>query len=1151
IYQFKSFYTFEKQFTISFISVQCQAIRDKAFRAQREYIYQYETQLVTGMEPFTAIHSGFRLSATARVQFSTGTEVDVHLENMFVYRINKPVKQYQADSNMIPKQFISEGASEMLPLIISVLKIPFRFKYSKGHVIKVMLSDKETEWSANTKRGFVSLFEVNLEKRMLLQQLSQPAHTTHGPTVDNYKVMEKAVTGDCATTYTVKSRLTTSHFFVSKVRDFDNCLEKPVYFKSIVDGYPTPTHQKDNPLSVGATVEYSLSGTTTRFLILSAIAQTKIIFTPVTQNGAIRTTVNQTLYLKDAGPIQQNVPTLTPREHERNKFSEELRMSLPGQILDPQDPFQSRGENSQHNPSQSEADQKYNVDEIYTQLLHAAQNTQQVTSQEALVRLRLAVTMLKASPREIIRELWEKIQSGTPHRSETELAKKALWNVLPHVGTEGAALHILDVCTNDTTMRSNCTTALNTLTLKVTPTTETIEKLIALIEALATTGRPDKLTQVSYLSLGSLSYKLSLAKYWNMEEIKRVSRILADLRGRHGSRFVRQYLSSKRRDVRTRKTHILNVHAQTNHRIVETIKKLIDEGTQAERVLGLKSLANAGDTESLSILKQIITNRNEPLFIRIFAVTAHRRMYLEPAAHQQAIGTLLSVYQDSMEMHEIRSAAFRTMMGLWPDQDVITGIAQDLHSEQDIRVSQYVSSYLDRLANSSYTPLWELNKKCKDAMKFSPPNYKADYYHPFEKSIGMMFPDHKAGIDLRVSALGSPYKFGSLSFGMDTYIYGVHSTFFELGINSEGMSPVLADLFGPKGLLSHSQSLLDLMRRAPGAGQSQAIIDEIFEKLKVQPRTESLPSAHVYYMVMGHELDYVDFTEILSGINTRGLAAVQVDVDQLKASLPIHYEDLGFQHDTQLSLPSEAGLPVSLKLQASNTVKMDGLLTVDALPFFSKSGREGPLPSTLAASIDLKPKMVTALYGSMGLDWHVAPALAFHGIFKNSMPIRNDLVYNIQSQTLKIINHVPKLSKPMMEVIIEPYGEFQTIRSRDRDTDDRVKSTIDRTPLLATTGTKVTPLDLSYDIDAMGLKLGVQGQVPDNWGLKTPLRPLSGRTVLNFYLSPLGDEAPDTITIQSQIVELNPDSLEAAPADWRADQRKPKNQASPTSAPTI
>ena len=61
-------------------------------------------------------------------------------------------------------------------------------------------------------------------------------------------------------------------------------------------------------------------------------------------------------------------------------------------------------------------------------------------------------------------------------------------------------------------------------------------------------------------------------------------------------------------------------------------------------------------------------------------------------------------------------------------------------------------------------------------------------------------------------------------------------------------------------------------------------------------------------------------------------------------------------------------------------------------------------------------------------------------------------------------------------------------------------------------------INLFYSIDVLGYKVGVQGQIPDQWGMRSPFQPLGGRTVLDFYMSPL-DQAPHTITIQGQIVQ--------------------------------
>lgn len=55
-------------------------------------------------------------------------------------------------------------------------------------VAVITFNDKETEWSTNTKRGFISLFELNLNKRNLIEDvLQQPSGEA---SVNSYKVLE-------------------------------------------------------------------------------------------------------------------------------------------------------------------------------------------------------------------------------------------------------------------------------------------------------------------------------------------------------------------------------------------------------------------------------------------------------------------------------------------------------------------------------------------------------------------------------------------------------------------------------------------------------------------------------------------------------------------------------------------------------------------------------------------------------------------------------------------------------------------------------------------------------------------------------------------------------------------------------------------------
>ncbi|GFO19035.1 vitellogenin, partial [Plakobranchus ocellatus] len=1020
-----------------------------AFRGRREYVYKYDAQVVTGMEPFTAVHSGLRLSAIARVQFTTYTKIRVLLDNIVFYRLNKPVVQYQADSNILPEQVLSDLRGADINKMVESLRVPFGFEYVRGHVIRIILSDKENVWSANAKRGFISLFEVNLEKRMLMEQYSQGQSTgVNGQALDNYQVMEKAPTGDCATTYTVKSELPDNHLFVLKVRDFDVCLERPIFFKSMFQGYETPQHKK------GA----------------------KVLMT------------------------KKTIPHVVRGKHKKD---EQLHMTLYNKFVDPQDPFEQSGEEGKR---VSSAYDVYPMDGIIGQLTLAAENTHNMTSQESLVHLGALISMLKLSPMETPKNP-EQDLSSSRERPPDRLNDKIFWNVIPHVGTCAAANFILDVCIYNEALWANCSTALNVLTLKVTPTAKIIKKLVKLIETLSQSKtRPDKLKQASYLTLGSLAYKLSVEKQKKMDEIKQTEKILdVIILGRDDNRFVRRYLAQKRREVRKKKSDIIRIHADTTGLIVEFIKRLIEPGSQEDKILGLKSLGNAGQIGSLSILSQILNNRKEPMINRILAITGHRRMYVDDAARKQAIDTLLGVYQNTKETSDIRITAFSILFSLWPEKAVLTGIAQSLNYEKDTHVSHYVLSLLSSLANSSYSVFSELSKNSSDALQFAPPNYETGYYHSFYKSVSKMFPDYKTGLSFNMKSIGSKSKYEGWAFSLDTYIYGLHSNFLEIGIHSEGLDQLLSKLSGSGSLLTFSKAVLDLLKRSPRSARSHFTIDKIFKTLNIKPRTASLPEAHIYYKMMGHELGYFDLNDLLGVIPSIDKFPIDVKSGKLNIALPIQREGMWYLHDTQLTLPSEAGLPISLKLQLSTSVKNNGHVSADVLSYLSPNPKIG-------FNVDLQPKVVASLYGSMGLDSYILkPAIAFRGLFKQAIPIKKEAIIDLHSGKFKFTKSLPQTNKPITEVLIEPFGEFQVFSTNDK----KLAVSIERIPIFASTGIKFTPVNTFYISNFLGYKFSIEGQLPS--GLRTPICPYRGRTVLNLWMTPL-KQAARKITINGQIV---------------------------------
>ncbi len=125
--------------------------------------------------------------------------------------------------------------------------------------------------------------------------------------------------------------------------------------------------------------------------------------------------------------------------------------------------------------------------------------------------------------------------------------------------------------------------------------------------------------------------------------------------------------------------------------------------TQYEKVLTLKTLANAGLDMSVFELEKIIKNTglNAPheTIVRMQAIDALRQLRsLMPRKIQKI---LMPVYKNQQEMPEIRMNAVAQIMQTQPERAVLDQLAQQLTLERSQQVVSFVYTMLRTFANST------------------------------------------------------------------------------------------------------------------------------------------------------------------------------------------------------------------------------------------------------------------------------------------------------------------------------------------------------------------------------------------------------------------------------------------------------------------
>ncbi|XP_055885752.1 uncharacterized protein LOC106063555 isoform X2 [Biomphalaria glabrata] len=1053
---------------------------------REEYVYEYNTQILTGLPLHSSIHSGYRVNAIARVQFSTKSKVNVQLENIRLYNIRQPITQIEAHENLIPEEYLKELTGSESTVIVESLTTPFGFDYENGQVKRALLAKKEMEWSANAKRGFVSLFEIKLKTKRLLEDRQLLAGEDKSYT-SSYKVLETSAAGICSTLYTTECLSgNCSRQHVTKVRDYTQCLERPVYLQTKYDGFFPIGHSKDNPLTTGAVVKYLIEVYRGKPTILSAVAENRIVFSPYLNKGSVTTTVNQTLSLIQVKKSAIDIPDVF-------SLKVSLIMSLPSKSVDCQDPFELSKK------SCKEPDlEVYSVDAIISQLKQAADNNLNIASRESLVHLGVVVEMLSVSPRTVIKSLWEKL---THSLNQTEQhARKILFNVLPHVGTEAAVNQVLDICSQDLDFEK-CAIAFNILTLKATPTETLINKFISLVK------QQDKMSpvmkQTAYLSLGSLGYKLAQAKNRQLKELMKIEQLMLTLQTENSEALVQ-----KKREVEEKRYKIVNSFDKLGKNIVDTINELVVSGSKHSKILGLKALSNSGLPHAVPIFNKILANHEPHLYFRILAVLGHRRMYFDRTVREESLKTLLAVYNDKTEVNEVRSWAFITLMQLHPELPVIQTIARNLNSEKDAYVSGLVLSYLSSHANTTFYPFTTFVKNCSDALKFAPRS-NLNYQRSFTNLVTKMYDSAKIGKVLSVTSIGSMNRFESWSFNLDTYVFGLYSNFLEVGINSMEVSQFLNKLFGPQGLLTMNKSIFDMLKRNKKSTSPQEMIEDIFKVLKIQSRKGGMPAAHLYLRVMGHELRYLDLSEYISSLMANGKMSIYNNSSSVFPSLPLDVKTMYYLMNTKMTLPTEAGYPVSLKLKVSKTLNVKGSVSLSVEPSIFEDERMGWPPKKVSASLDFRPKGVMEIYGSMGLDAHYMKRVAsFRALVEFAMPIQKNISYDLSARKFKLVSIVPELNKPLVKFLIQQYAESVTL------TNNFTATHVDQLPLCAH---KVIPINKFYDLNVLGYKVGFVGQLPYQFDWQNPLHIMGGKTYIRLMKKPMKD-SPKVVTLTGQLV---------------------------------
>ncbi|XP_076066631.1 uncharacterized protein LOC143039997 [Oratosquilla oratoria] len=374
--------------------------------------------------------------------------------------------------------------------------------------------------------------------------------------------------------------------------------------------------------------------------------------------------------------------------------------------------------------------------------------------------------------------------------------------------------------------------------------------------------------------------------------------------------------------------------------------------TEKERiVVALKALGNAGRwVNAASVLKRCYTEDND-MEIRVAALEAWRHA---PCHYDRS--HLMSVFIDVQQDSEIRIASYLALMTC-PNKEVIDIVKDRLNSEAINQVSSFVWTHMTNLYESAAPgKLWMHDLIGQDFLKHKFNTSALKFSRNFESSFFMNEINTGATVESNVIFSGKSFLPRSAMLNLTMDLFGESINFFEIGGRFEGFEAYLERFFGPDGYYPEETvaAILKNLRQEKNKEQTSnlaTIIEEATDE----------PSGSLYLRLFGNEMyykhfhgladlfkssDYSNPMDLLTDLVRKG------NVDYLKSFSII---------DTEFSLSSISGLPITLKLNGTATVglKMSGTFQPRSLKNINIQG-------------DFQPSASIQLAGSQYIDAFVA-----------------------------------------------------------------------------------------------------------------------------------------------------------------------------------
>ncbi|XP_077980832.1 vitellogenin-3-like [Glandiceps talaboti] len=1139
-------------FVLGVLLVQAE-ISQRGYESGREYVYEYEGQLLTGVPKTSQEYSGLKIKCKPILQFRSDNKVVMQLDEISLHRLQREVEDPKTQQPLEKFQRITGEESETFQ---RELRKPIRFTYRQGKITDLETSRDDPTWSVNSKRAITDLLQLNLDERDSLDEdRNINRHSAEGRTgeVKMLRVKEEGISGKCESVYQIRFDTTDVKVIdrqassselepmtlmnITKIRNLENCDDRRMHQKSILSGMIMNQEKREQEPLIKSLreIRYNVSGNQQEFLIESIVSEGQHIFTPYNDKVSnVVTFVNQTMRLTKTDSIRTQIEM--PRDTIKERT---LRYEFPEKKQLREKTMEQIEQEQRMTPEELRRQRKDDVKELLRMIVESFKY--EVVGEEIPAQFVHMVQKLRDLNKEDIEEIYNEVvkRDRSQETKDEERQRKLFMDALPLINTRECIKFIKEKIQTREIEGEFANQVLNTIALIHDPSIHTLDDVLELCKHEKVVEQKE-VRKTCWLSLGSMvNSAFGKDKHSKIQiQLREIKQQLTEERSKVMTTERRERIQELERRLIEARDNVEDAKKRYTKNLVDGIKP---DKSQEEQIMCLRAIGNSALVDTIQEVQSIIDSVHTKDEMKVHAIYALRR--IAPQVPSKVRNILSSVYHNQENSPEIRIASYVVIM----DSNVTTPImqlfAQSLHKERSQQVGSFVFSHLKTLSNSTNPMEKKKAEGARYALRFAKPITPGAQYSK-NMQLAKQMENLDMGITTEINTIGSPKSFlpRSANAKVSANVLGYNMHVMETGFRAEGLQTIVEKIFGPEGSLWRKNSMLDLLKRK---ARSVSTVEKekklLKDSLPIEPRKPEEPKGSMYVKIFGNELRFWTFDkDTVKSILEEGTVSIKDIEEKLKEKRSVELQKVIMLADITQQIPTELGLPLQVNVTSAALVnmKVEGRGRVE--PALFESERRGEKPSAIIAEVDVLSKIALNIEGKVGVDAHVLRCgVGLNTTVNSTIPFNSQVHFDLKNRKYETLFKTLETEREIVNVKSKPYTfcvtkEYKPIEQREEDLWDTLWEIYD-----SSTATKT--VERRHDRVIMG-KLIHKQPITKQWrygkeefGIETeistkymsrknvpeaPMHPLCGPVEMNITLRP-GNRRPQEIEVELSLQDVD------------------------------